>query len=135
MAARSSITKPNIFPVFRYQDAPAAISWLTKALGFAKLMEVPGPDGTIAHAELQLGPGIIMLGSVRHESKNPWATVKQSAYLCVDDADAHYARAKAAGAQIVRELQDTEYGSREYGLRDPEGFLWGVGTFCPDTKS
>jgi len=126
---------PNIFPAFRYQDAPAALAWLAKAFGFKKLMEHPMPDGSIAHAEMSLGPGVIMLGSTRADPNNPWAAVKQGIYIYVADVDAHYKLAKAAGAQIVRDLQDTSYGSREYSVRDPEGFLWSFGTYRPETGS
>ncbi len=128
---------PNIFPFLRYQDAPAAIEWLAGAFGFEKLMVVPEPDGTIAHAEMRLGPGVIMLSSPRGQQRterprDPDA-VEQGLYLYVDDVDAHYRRAVAAGADIVRELHDTEYGSREYGALDPEGYFWSFGTYRPAT--
>jgi uncharacterized glyoxalase superfamily protein PhnB len=122
----------NIFPALRYQDGAAAVEWLGRAFGFEKQMVVPGPDGSIAHAQLQLGPGVIMLGSARDEQgANPWAAVKQGVYVYVADVDAHYARAKAAGAEVVRELQDTDYGAREYSVRDLEGHLWSFGTYRP----
>jgi uncharacterized glyoxalase superfamily protein PhnB len=123
---------PNIFPAFRYRDAPAAIAWLGKAFGFKTQMQVPGPDGTVAHAELMLGPGVIMLGSERDDPENAWAAVKLGVYVYVEDVEGHYARAKAAGARIARELQDTPYGSREYSVWDVEGFLWGFGSYRPD---
>ncbi|HYR95907.1 MAG TPA: VOC family protein [Candidatus Binatus sp.] len=123
---------PNIFPALRYRDGAAAVDWLARAFGFEKQMVVPGPDGTIAHAQLSLGPGVIMLGSAGDEQdKNPWAAVKQGIYVYVKDVDAHYRRAKASGADIVRELQDTDYGAREYSVRDPEGHLWSFGTYYP----
>jgi uncharacterized glyoxalase superfamily protein PhnB len=124
---------PNIFPALRYEDGPAAVEWLGKAFGFEKQMVVPGPDGTIAHAQLAFGPGVVMLGSAVEEpgKPNPWARVKQGIYVYVADVDAHYRRAKAAGAEIVRELQDTDYGAREYSARDPEGHLWSFGTYRP----
>ena len=126
--------KPNVFPTLRYQDGPAAVDWLAKAFGFEKHFVVPGPAGSVTHAQLCLGPGMIMLGTGKDDSgTNPWAAVPQGVYVRVDDADAHYARAKAAGAEIVRELADTEYGSREYSVRDPEGHLWSFGTYDPWT--
>ena len=134
MSASSQGTAPNIFPVFRYQNAPAALTWLVKAFGFTKCMEVPGSDGTIAHAEIRLGPGIVMVGSRRDDPANPLAAALQGVYVYVEDVDAHYARAKAAGAQVVRELQATPYGSREYAVRDLEGFLWGFGNFRPELE-
>jgi uncharacterized glyoxalase superfamily protein PhnB len=127
---------PTIFPCLSYRDAPAAIQWLGRAFGFEKVCAYPGPDGTIVHAELRLGNGMIMLGSPkgRQPSQNPtggpddW---EQSIYIVLDDVDAHYARARAAGAYIVRELTDTDYGSRDYSARDPEGYLWNFGTYQP----
>jgi uncharacterized glyoxalase superfamily protein PhnB len=128
-----SSNAPNIFPALRYQDGPAAVEWLARAFGFEKQMVVPGPEGTIAHAQLSFGPGVIMLGSAREEPgrPNPWATVKQGIYVYVADVDAHYARAKAAGAEIVRDLANTDYGSREYSARDFEGHLWSFGSYDP----
>ena len=125
---------PNIFPALRYQNGTAAVEWLGKAFGFEKQMVVPGPDGTIAHAQLKFGPGVIMLGSAKgqHGPDNAWDDVKQGIYVHVADVDAHYRRAKAAGAEIVRELQDTDYGSREYSVRDLEGHLWSFGTYYPE---
>jgi uncharacterized glyoxalase superfamily protein PhnB len=89
MTASPSGTSPNIFPVFRYQDALAAMRWLNKAFGFKTLMEIPGPNGSIAHAEMRLAPGVVMLASVRDEPANPWASVKQGTYVYVEDVDAH----------------------------------------------
>jgi uncharacterized glyoxalase superfamily protein PhnB len=122
---------PNIIPALRYKNGTAAIEWLGKALGFEKQMVVPGPDGNVAHAQLTFGEGIIMLGSGKHEPPNPWDQVAQGIYVYVADVDAHCARAKAAGAEIVMDLHDTDYGSREYSVRDPEGHLWSFGTYRP----
>ena len=130
-------TGPAIVPCLSYRDAPAAIAWLKEAFGFTENMIVPGPDGTIAHAQLAFGSGLIMVGSQRDdelEMRIPCdlGGVTQSIYIVVDDADAHYARAVEAGAEIVRELQDTPYGSRDYSARDLEGHLWNFGTYRPE---
>ncbi len=127
---------PNIFPFLRYQDAPAALEWLAKAFGFETQMVVPGPNGTIRHAQVKLGPGVIMLGSVRDEapgmrSRRDLTAVDEGIYVYIDDVEAHYQRARAAGAEIVRGLENTDYGSREYSARDPEGHLWSFGTYRP----
>src|SRR6059036_1778016 len=120
MAKNPPEGSPNIFPALRYKNAPAALEWLGRAFGFEKHMVVPGPEGTVAHAQMKLGSGVIMLGSGKHGGANdPWDEV-QGVYVHVVDVDAHYARARAAGAEIVRPLQDTDYGSREYSVRDPE---------------
>jgi uncharacterized glyoxalase superfamily protein PhnB len=129
-----------IFPTLRYVDAPAAALWLEKAFGFKPQLVVPGPDGTIAHAQLICESGMIMLGSYKDDVfhyKTPRAAggVTQAAYLCVTEIDAHFARAKAAGAEIVSELKDTDYGSRDYSARDPEGHLWHFGTYMPDVST
>ena len=125
--------KPNIFPGLRYQDAPAAMVWLAEAFGFGEHFVVPGQDETIAHAQMRFGSGLIMLGSMPAvpDPDNPWDAVRYGIYVCVEDIDAHYERARAAGANIVRKLIDTEYGSREYSAQDPEGNLWSFGTYDP----
>jgi uncharacterized glyoxalase superfamily protein PhnB len=119
-------TQPNIFPAYRYTDAPAAIDWLERAFGFTRHQVVSNPDGTIAHAELQLGAGMIMLGSAREG-----APPNGSAYVVVDDLDAHHTRASAAGAKIVAAPYHTDYGSHEYSAHDLEGNLWTFGTYSP----
>ena len=131
----SDDSRPTIYPFLRYDDAPAALDWLERAYGFRKTMEVPGPDGTIAHAQMSFGTGMIMLGSSRApaSAQEPEAALaaRHGIYVAVDDADAHYARARAAGAEITRELEDTDYGSREYSARDLEGYHWSFGTYRP----
>jgi uncharacterized glyoxalase superfamily protein PhnB len=124
----------DIFPVLRYRDAAAAIDWLERAFGFARDMVVPGPHGTVTHAQLRHGSGMVMLGSASDDS--PWAQPAGAAaiYVVVEDPDAHHARAVQAGADIVMELTDQDYGSREYGARDPEGNLWSFGTYRPASK-
>ena len=127
----------RFFPFLRYQDAPAAFEWLARAFGFQKQMLVPGPDGTIAHAQLRYGASLVMIGSVRDDVmklKSPAAAggATQGIYVHVDDVDAHHERAKAAGTEIIMELEDTDYGSREYIARDLEGHLWSFGNYAPE---
>ncbi len=139
MPEQSAVSKVSkIIPVLRYADAPAAIDWLGLAFGFAKQMVMPNPDGTIAHAELRYGPDFIMLGSSREDliamkSPRELGGITQSIYIAVADIDAHFERAKSAGAQVVIELRDTSYGSREYSARDPEGHLWHFGNYLPES--
>jgi uncharacterized glyoxalase superfamily protein PhnB len=137
MAPPKPDSRSTIFPFMRYKDAPAAIAWLAKAFGFTEHAVYPGPDGTIAHAELALGAGIIMLGSMKDDAfgmKSPrdLGGANQGLYVRVADTDALYKRAKAAGAEIVRELADTDYGSRDFMCRDLEGHLWSFGTYLPE---
>jgi uncharacterized glyoxalase superfamily protein PhnB len=123
----------------RYRDAPAAIAWLCDVLGFARHAVYQGENNTIAHAELFLGGGMIMLGSQKDDEygksfKAPadlGGVETRSLYLVVEDADQVHARCIAAGAQIVRPIQDTPYGSREFSVKDPEGHSWSVGTYDP----
>jgi uncharacterized glyoxalase superfamily protein PhnB len=121
---------PSVIPSLRYNDARRAVEWLQEAFGFEPQMVVDGEGDTIAHAELTYGDGMVMLGTQRDDSYG--SHVGQGwLYVVVEDADAHYARAKAAGAEIVRELEDQDYGSRDYSARDFEGNLWSFGTYRP----
>jgi uncharacterized glyoxalase superfamily protein PhnB len=121
---------PSIFPVLRYQNARAAIDWLVQAFGFEKHREFAGPDDTVAHAEIRFGPSVIGLSSATPPvGGNPWSQVRQGIYITVDDVDSHYERARHAQADIVVPLRDMDYGSREYTARDPDGMLWGFGTY------
>jgi uncharacterized glyoxalase superfamily protein PhnB len=136
----SDPARPNIFPAVRYRDAATALDWLKRAFGFREKVVHRGQDGTIQHAELQLGAGVVMFGQYSEEGwmggHAPDALASTlSLYIVVDDPDAHYERARGAGAQIVRELVDQDYGSREYSARDPEGNLWSFGTYDPYAAS
>jgi uncharacterized glyoxalase superfamily protein PhnB len=126
---------PTFSPCLYYRDAPAAIAWLSRAFGFESSLEVPGPDGTIIHAELTFNRGVIMLGTARDDqglqSPLDLPGVNQMVSVVVDDLDAHYERARAAGAEITVELHDTNFGSRSYSARDPEGHHWCFGTYRP----
>ena len=114
---------PNIYPFMRFADANAGLEWLRRAFGFEEHAVHRDEGGIVRHAELSLGPGIVMFGE-----GDP---AEQGVYVAVEDVDAHYERAKAAGAEIVRELEDTDYGSREYTARDPEAHVWSFGTYQP----
>jgi uncharacterized glyoxalase superfamily protein PhnB len=128
-----------VIPGHRYRNAPAAIDWLCQVFGFTRHAVYEGENGSIAHAELALGGGMIMLGSLKDDElaasfRSPaelGGVETRSVYLVVADADEVYARAKAAGAVIVRPLKETPYGSREFAVKDPEGYSWSVGTYDP----
>ena len=134
------MTGSNIIPCLRYRNAKLMIEWLCGTLGLKRQAVHEDGDGGIAHAQLILGSGMIMLGSVRRDD-DPFAQVQstpadlggttQSPYLVVADADAVYARVRSAGAEIVIEIQDEDYGGRGFSFRDPEGHLWNVGTYDP----
>ena len=139
MSDNAKNTRANIVSTLRYRDAATAIEWLCKAFGFEKHLVVPGPGGSTAHAQLTFGIGMIMLGSSGDDEfgrlqKSPaesGGVSSQSAYIIVEDADAHYARAAGAGAEIVIEIKDEDYGGRGYSCRDSEGHLWNFGTYDP----
>jgi uncharacterized glyoxalase superfamily protein PhnB len=123
---------PTIFPTLRYDDAKAALDFLVRAFGGERHAVYTADDGTIHHAEVRLGNGIVMVGSSRGDAP---ATRGRGGgvYVVVDDPDAHCQHARDAGAEIIRHLQDTEYGSREYSACDPEGNEWYFGTYQPFT--
>lgn len=128
-------TTATIIPTLRYDDAPAAVEWLCRAFGFQRRLVVPDDEGGIAHAQLVFGHGMIMLGSARDDAfgrlQGPGGRVGQSPYVIVEDCDAHHAGAVAAGAEIVMEPEDQDYGGRLYACRDPEGNLWNFGSYDP----
>ena len=134
-------TTATVIPGLRYQDAPKAIDWLCRAFGFEKHLVVPGPGDTIAHAQLTYGNGMVMLGSagkhgegyddlLRTPSEVGGANT-QAPYVIVEDPDAHHAQATAAGAEIVLDIKDQDYGGRGYSCRDVEGNVWSFGDFDP----
>jgi len=129
----------TIIPAMRYRDAPAAIEWLCQVFGFETQLVVPNEDGTIAHAQLTLGSGMVMLGSavdtefgrlIKHPRELGGAET-QSPYVIVPDADVVYERAKGHGGRVVIEIKDEDYGGRGFSCLDPEGHLWSVGTYSP----
>jgi uncharacterized glyoxalase superfamily protein PhnB len=139
MPATQIATKSTIMPTMRYRNAPAAIDWLCRVFGFERHAVYANPDGSIGHAELTLNGGMIMLGPCKDDEYGRHFVVPgetgnketRSSYIVVPDADEVYARAQAAGAVIVRPIQDMPYGSREFSVKDPEGHSWSVGTYDP----
>ena len=113
-------TAPYLF----YEDLAAAIDWLVAAFGCSEHMRLRGPGGFIAHAEVALGDGLVMLGNVGPRNAVRPVTVRSSVYAFVDDVDAHCRRAAAAGAEILEPPADQPYGDRVYLARDPEGHEW-----------
>jgi uncharacterized glyoxalase superfamily protein PhnB len=122
--------RPTIYPTIRYDDAPAAIRFLTEAFGLRADQVHEGEGGTIEHALLGWGRDLVMVSS-RRPGGDRFDMGRICLYLAVDDPDGHHARAVAAGADIVMSLTDQEYGSREYAALDPEGNVWCFGTYQP----
>ena len=120
---------PRITPIIFYDDPALALEWLAKSFGLETRMSIPGPDGGIMHAEMQLADGVVMMGptAAGDQWKSPASlggSVTQSLYVYVDDVDAHHARAKAAGAKILSEPEDQFWGDRNYTVEDLEGHRW-----------
>ena len=118
----------RIVPYLAYDDAPAAIEYLCRVFGFERGLEIPMGDGLIGHAEVHRDGETLMLSTAYEEvglaspSKLPARHAGITVY--VDDVDAHYAVARAEGAEIVQELADQFYGDRVYRAADCEGNHW-----------
>ena len=116
----------KVTPYLLYEDGAAAIEFLTKAFGFREERRMTGAAGGM-HAELEVAPngGWIHLGQPLDGFRNPSVVGKTSlVYVVVDDVDSHHARAKEAGAKIIEEPTDQDYGYRRYGCIDPQGHEW-----------
>jgi uncharacterized glyoxalase superfamily protein PhnB len=133
-----------VIPSLRYRDAHAAIAWLERAFGFEQHVVYGGPNGTVGHAELRFGTGMIMLGSASNPSPYPQfnatpaeigGRVTSPLYLIVPDCEPIYASAQAAGAEIVMDLRTMDYGGKAFTVRDPEGYTWAVGEYDPWSTS
>jgi uncharacterized glyoxalase superfamily protein PhnB len=131
--------RTSVIPGMSYRNAPEAIEWLCRVFGFEKHAVYPGPNNSIMHAELTLGDGMIMLGSVNDNEysrfvKQPdeiGGAATHSVSLIVSDADSVHVRAKAAGAEMLFDIEDKPYGGRGFTCRDPQGHIWNVGTYDP----
>jgi uncharacterized glyoxalase superfamily protein PhnB len=123
----------TIYPSLRYRDARAGIDFLIEAFGFTEKESHADAEGVIRHAELSGFGGIVMLGTEPAGGDPRWGEHADQSwlYLSTDDPDALYERAVAAGAVVARELEDTDYGSREFSVRDLEGNVWSFGTYSP----
>ena len=126
---------PRISPALFYDDAGTAIEWLEKAFGFTTRLKVEDGAGGIVHSELELGEGVVMVASARDSKRSPRSldgANTQSLFVYVDDVDAHFAQARAAGARILSEPSDRDYGEeswedRIYEALDCEGHGWWFG--------
>ena len=132
--------KSTVIPGLRYRNAMGMIEWLCRAFGFEKQAVYAGPDGVVMHSQLTFGNGMIMVGSVISGTplskllKQPdeiGGAETQTPYLVVSDIDAIYASAKIAGAKMVIDLEEKDYGGKAFSCSDPEGHVWNVGTFDP----
>jgi uncharacterized glyoxalase superfamily protein PhnB len=133
------MTAATMHPFARYEDALAAVEWLERVFGLERRMLVTGENGEVHHAELGLGESVFMLGSaggtdIGVQPPKRLGAATAGVYVVIDDVDAHCERARAAGAEIMREPEDTPYGSREYTVYDLEGHPWSFGTYVPGSE-
>ena len=124
----------SIIPYLLYKDCEAALDWLANAFGFEEVLRYTGAEGYVNHAEMKLGDARIFMGNPGADYRNPKVIGHETVglYVYVDDVDAHFERAKAAGAEIREEPVNQEYGERRYTARDPEGHLWFFATVIRD---
>jgi uncharacterized glyoxalase superfamily protein PhnB len=135
MTGQNNIEAPRLYPTMRCRDAEAMIRWLIDVIGFTERV-IYRKDGAVQHAELAYGSSILMLGHSRDDEYSKLVgdiagRRTDAVYVAVEDPDALYARAKSAGSRIEMELHTTDYGSRDFACRDPEGNLWSFGTYWP----
>ena len=122
-----------------YEDVSAAAEWLVRAFGFREELRYEEPNGRVSHVELRLGEGAVMLGNPSLDYESPkrhretcaaaakWSQtpfVVDGVHAYVDDVDAHFEQAKAAGARVLSEVEDTPFGDRHYRVEDLEGHRW-----------
>jgi uncharacterized glyoxalase superfamily protein PhnB len=138
-APRSSLVGASVIPTVRYRDVPMAVDWLCRAFGMKVHRVVTDPDGEPRYAELTVGAGMLMVapiedtpfGRMMVQPDEIGGVETQVCYLCVGDALAHSARARAAGAVIVIDPDDEANKGRGYSCRDPEGHVWNFGVYDP----
>ena len=129
---------PSVIPMISYEDGIAALEWLASAFGFRETARLAGPDGRLSHGEMEAGGGLIMLASPTPDYQSPrrhrevcaparkWSSIPwiiDGVLVYVDDLDAHFRRAKAAGARILSDIEEGPPG-RRYRAEDLEGHRW-----------
>jgi uncharacterized glyoxalase superfamily protein PhnB len=126
----------TITPYLLYEEVDAALEFLDRAFGFKEHLRLTGPEGYVNHAETRLGDAAVYLGDPGDHYQSPKRLGQEtfSLYVLVEDVDAHYERAKAAGAEILAEPEDQEYGDRRYSAADPEGHHWFFAQPTRDTE-
>jgi len=117
---------PRITPYLYYEDVAGALAWLARSFGLKERMRMPGPDGSIMHAEMEFAEGVIIMGRPDVSYRNPkhLGQITQSLYVYVDGVDEHCARARSAGVTIVSEPETMFWGDRTYVAQDLEGHRW-----------
>ena len=119
---------PHVVPYFSYTDPHAAMNFLERAFGLERVQATDGEDGALLHAAMRHRDSVVMIGTGEAARGSP------GVYLVVEDVDAHHARAAGAGAEVVCPPEDTEFGTRRWRARDPEGHEWSFGSYAPSTE-
>jgi uncharacterized glyoxalase superfamily protein PhnB len=119
---------PTVTPYLLYEDVNAALDFLTRAFGFEETLRYTGPEGYVNHAEMRIADGVILMGDPGGDYRNPAHLGGRTQMVCVnvEDVDAVYEQARAAGAEITEEPADQAYGERRFMARDPEGHAWSI---------
>ena len=120
----------SVTPYLLVKDVAKEMEFLTKAFGATERVRMPGPNGSVMHAEMQIGDSIIMMGKPQNDAD----LGKAMLYVYVADVDATYQKCLAAGGTAVREPKDQFYGDRSAGIRDPFGNDWGIATHVEDVS-
>jgi PhnB protein len=130
--------RQTVIPMIAYENGVAALEWLAQAFGFRELSRILGEDGSLAHGEMEVGGDRIMLATPTPDYQSPahhrqiceqarkWSSVPwviDGVLVYVDNLEAHFAQAKAAGATILSEIEE-DYPGRRYRAEDPEGHRW-----------
>jgi PhnB protein len=129
--------RTQVTPYLLYEDVAGALAWLSEAFGFEERVRFTDANGDVTHAEMAIGEGLVMMGDPGPEFRSPKRLGERTAqvHVYVEDVDAHFEQAKAAGAEIRMELADQEYGDRRYDAYDPEGQLWSFAQHIRDVPA
>lgn len=129
----TEISTPTLYPGLLYRDADAAMRWLEEVFGCERREDHRDDDGNVIHAELVFQGAVLMLNTagIGREPFRSLPAGERLVYVALDDVDALYTRVREAGGEIALEITDTDYGSRDFTVRDPEGNLWSFGTYRP----
>jgi uncharacterized glyoxalase superfamily protein PhnB len=119
---------PTITPYLLYEDVAGALDFLARAFGFEETLRYTGPEGYVNHAEMRIADGVILMGDPGGDYRNPAHLGGRTQMVCVnvEDVDAAFEQARAAGAEITEEPADQAYGERRFMARDPEGHAWSI---------
>jgi uncharacterized glyoxalase superfamily protein PhnB len=133
-------TRVTTIPCLTYRNAHAAIDWLCSNFGFVRKSVYEASDGSIAHAELTFGNGMVMLGAARPAAEYGRLIAQpdeiggretQTTCVIARDPDEIYRRVRAAGGSILIDIKDNDYGGRGFTCADPEGHIWNIGSYDP----